>query len=111
MSLDLLSFIKIESENYRGPEPIVIIYELIIQHKKTRQNILSNLDLDPYYKCKRVIDSCAICLNKIIESEFIRKLKCNHCYHKKCIDTWLKKNIENPNCPICRSKINLKLKI
>ena len=44
--------------------------------------------------------SCPICLDEFKESEYYRNLKCNHCFHKKCIDRWLKK--EN-NCPMCRA--------
>lgn len=39
-------------------------------------------------------------------------LKCNHIFHKSCIDEWMKKN---STCPYCRSflldKINVKIKI
>lgn len=117
--MDLLSYVRIESENYRGKDPIMVIYvwsSTIEQEKpkKIRQNILSILDLEPYYKGSRNTSSggvnpdCAICINKIESNEYIRKLKCNHLFHKKCVDNWLKKNIENANCPMCRSKVNLK---
>lgn len=113
--MDLLSYVRIESENYRGKDPIVVIYvwghsinnEEQIKPKKIRQNILSKLDLEPFYKSKEQIsDPCAICLNKIEDKEYIRKLKCNHLFHKKCVDNWLKKNIENPSCPYCRGIVN-----
>lgn len=41
---------------------------------------------------------CAICLEEINDSKCI-VLKCNHIYHKKCINAWLKKN---ETCPMCR---------
>lgn len=110
--MDLLSYIRIESENYRGKDPIVVIYVWnrninFNEHKKIRQNILSKLDIEPYYKSKKEIeDACPICLNKIECNEYIRKLKCNHLFHKKCVDNWLKKNIENPSCPNCRGIVN-----
>jgi E3 ubiquitin-protein ligase RHA2 len=115
--MDLLSYVRIESENYRGKDPIVVIYvwgTTIEQEKpkKIRHNILSILDLEPFYKCGVMspndVKDCAICINKIESNEYIRKLKCNHLFHKKCVDNWLKKNIENASCPMCRSKVNLK---
>ena len=42
---------------------------------------------------------CTICLEEFIENEKIYGLKCNHYYHKKCIDDWLKKR---QTCPLCR---------
>jgi hypothetical protein len=116
--MDLLSYVRIESENYRGKDPIVVIYVWSTtvdnqeKPKKIRHNILSKLDIEPYYKggmsLGGVTPDCAICINKIESNEYIRKLKCNHLFHKKCVDNWLKKNIENPSCPMCRSKVHLK---
>ena len=51
---------------------------------------------------------CAICLGTV-ESRNIKTLKCNHCFHKECIDTWLKNHI---TCPYCRAIVKLiKVKI
>ena len=47
--------------------------------------------------------SCLICMEDYKENEYKRILpKCNHIYHKKCIDKWLKKNA---TCPVCRTKL------
>jgi hypothetical protein len=44
---------------------------------------------------------CHICMDNYKEKEFKRVIPaCNHCFHKKCIDKWLKKK---GNCPICRT--------
>jgi len=45
--------------------------------------------------------TCTICLEKINEIK-IRKLDCNHNFHIKCLDEWLK---INNSCPICRDSI------
>jgi hypothetical protein len=49
-------------------------------------------------------NDCDICKINYKKDDHIRKLKCNHYYHKNCIDEWLKRGtINNPNtCPICR---------
>lgn len=52
---------------------------------------------------------CAICYEKIQENVYIRKLICNHEFHKKCIDKWLftqfKQHKNEFTCPICRQSI------
>ena len=45
-------------------------------------------------------ESCFICFEKYQEKELKRKLPhCNHFFHKKCIDKWLK---NKSTCPHCR---------
>ena len=46
---------------------------------------------------------CPICIDMFKEREFCRKLPCSHCFHKKCIDRWFKK--EHVDCPMCRTKV------
>jgi hypothetical protein len=81
-----------------------------IQQKKICDNCLKRIDkncVDVYFcKCRhKIIESdknkeleCSICLEDI-ELEDIKKLKCGHIYHTKCISEWKK---ENNTCPICR---------
>jgi hypothetical protein len=58
-------------------------------------------------KCKKVKESteteCPICLDEIKMGEFQKTLDCKHCFHKKCIDRWFKK--DNDFCPMCRLKV------
>lgn len=44
--------------------------------------------------------TCSICLDNFQEGLYKRKLKCNHEFHKKCIDNW---TYSNQWCPYCRS--------
>jgi len=44
-------------------------------------------------------NNCTICLEEFNNDEEIIKLKCNHLFHSKCIDDWIKKN---QSCPLCR---------
>ena len=43
---------------------------------------------------------CSVCKCKYKKNEGIRKLPCNHTFHKRCIDRWLKNG--GVSCPICR---------
>ena len=60
---------------------------------------------------KRIKDSnvlllesqCPICLDLFKKNECYRVLHCNHIFHKKCIDRWIKK--DKNECPMCRTNI------
>jgi hypothetical protein len=41
---------------------------------------------------------CAICMGEYQIDEVLRKLPCNHAYHKECIDHWLQNN--STKCPL-----------
>ncbi|KAG2285517.1 hypothetical protein Bca4012_034004 [Brassica carinata] len=44
---------------------------------------------------------CSICLGDYKGNHLLRQLPdCNHLFHLKCIDTWLRLN---PTCPVCRT--------
>lgn len=51
------------------------------------------------------IDNCSICLDEInINNDLdLKKLPCNHIYHKNCINQWI---TNNPNCPLCKEEFN-----
>ncbi|KAL7230799.1 hypothetical protein ACSBR2_009145 [Camellia fascicularis] len=46
---------------------------------------------------------CAVCLSMVEEGEEIRNLKCNHMFHKVCLDTWLQQDWAT--CPLCRTVV------
>jgi hypothetical protein len=52
---------------------------------------------------KYTSETCSICLENFKEDDSVYKLKCDHVYHKTCLDTWFK--IKN-NCPMCKKNIN-----
>lgn len=57
------------------------------------------------------LDVCVICIEKYKDGDKILSLNCNHSYHKECISSWIKKQIENnikPKCPTCRTPIDYK---
>jgi hypothetical protein len=46
---------------------------------------------------------CPICLELYCKkTDIVRKLRCNHVFHSKCIDTWMSKNKDSLSCPYCR---------
>jgi hypothetical protein len=48
-------------------------------------------------------ECCNICCEDYITGQYKRILpSCNHIFHKKCVDKWLK---TKSNCPICRSEL------
>eukprot|EP00826_Nyctotherus_ovalis_P034482 TRINITY_DN2880_c0_g2_i1.p1 TRINITY_DN2880_c0_g2~~TRINITY_DN2880_c0_g2_i1.p1 ORF type:complete len:142 (+),score=7.45 TRINITY_DN2880_c0_g2_i1:639-1064(+) len=49
---------------------------------------------------------CAVCLVEFKSGCRIRKLGCEHVFHKNCIDPWLEQKIMCvPKCPICNSAL------
>ena len=74
--------------------------------KKINKNFFS--ELGKFKKIKKndtIITqklNCSICLQKYIPGEYKRTLpNCEHVFHKKCIDKWLKKT-DCKHCPLCR---------
>ncbi|KAL8476098.1 hypothetical protein ACS0TY_028678 [Phlomoides rotata] len=46
---------------------------------------------------------CRVCLSVYEEGDEIRKLKCEHTFHKGCLDTWLQQDAAT--CPLCRQAV------
>ncbi|KAK8623096.1 hypothetical protein V6N13_117989 [Hibiscus sabdariffa] len=61
------------------------------------------------YNCKHEsgdedeVVECAICLCKIDEDDEIRELRCDHLFHRVCLDRWV--GYRRSTCPICRSSL------
>ena len=49
---------------------------------------------------------CAICLVDLEDGDMTRVLKCQHTYHKDCLDSWLERRV---SCPLCIRKIDVSL--
>ncbi|XP_058079873.1 E3 ubiquitin-protein ligase RHA2A-like [Magnolia sinica] len=52
-------------------------------------------------------EECVVCLNKIEEGEEIRELRCEHLFHRACLDQWI--GYRHGTCPICRGSLPLKI--
>eukprot|EP00747_Dinoflagellata_sp_TGD_P164967 gnl/TRDRNA2_/TRDRNA2_185653_c0_seq1.p1 gnl/TRDRNA2_/TRDRNA2_185653_c0~~gnl/TRDRNA2_/TRDRNA2_185653_c0_seq1.p1 ORF type:complete len:322 (+),score=43.57 gnl/TRDRNA2_/TRDRNA2_185653_c0_seq1:43-966(+) len=48
--------------------------------------------------------SCAVCLDQFAEGDCLRQLPCNHHFHRRCIDRWLKRS---QCCPLCMGCIDV----
>ena len=53
-------------------------------------------------KKKKKTKECCICLLKIKATSTEKKLSCGHCFHTKCLKTWVE---YNSSCPLCRVAI------
>lgn len=47
-----------------------------------------------------IVEDCSICLCECTTSDKLIKLKCNHIYHRDCINKWLTQN--STKCCVCR---------
>ena len=50
------------------------------------------------------LEECCICLEDIQVKKNQIKTKCEHTFHKKCIQKWITKKT---NCPMCRENIDV----
>lgn len=69
------------------------------------QSIINSITVCKYRKGEGLIEGteCSVCLNEFLEDETLRLLpKCNHAFHIRCIDTWLRSHV---NCPLCRAAV------
>lgn len=48
-----------------------------------------------------VYDECSICLEYLLDN--IKYLKCDHIFHKHCLDTWIRSS-NSYICPLCQKK-------
>jgi len=69
--------------------------------KTLHKTVNKETEIEVFYEIKK--GYCTICCEDINYSQIIRKFKCGHTFHYKCIDEWLENNTK---CPICRYDIN-----
>ncbi|KAK4430151.1 putative E3 ubiquitin-protein ligase XERICO [Sesamum alatum] len=50
-------------------------------------------------------EECAVCLCKIDEGDEVRELRCDHLFHRACLDRWL--GYGRMTCPLCRNNLRL----
>jgi len=73
----------------------------------TFKNILSKLGFFPGQAENDEDDKdiqCPICCDEYKDEDILRKMPCDHFFHKECIDIWMEKRSE---CPICQQDIRI----
>jgi hypothetical protein len=79
--------IKNLQETLEKQQAIILDYE---NHKKAREEYILSL-------------CCSICLDNVNSFDDILSVtRCNHIFHKTCLNKWSK---NNNNCPNCRVKL------
>lgn len=69
---------------------------------KTQVNKLPIVSFSKYQYKKE--DKCVICQYEFKNNERIRKLPCEHLFHKECVDEWL---LKDKACPCCKKEVRV----
>lgn len=56
-------------------------------------------------KKEHTVHTCAICMEDIKVRTRICMTKCGHCFHSRCLRTWLVSKCQTPQCPCCRASL------
>ncbi|XP_076900618.1 uncharacterized protein LOC143554828 [Bidens hawaiensis] len=67
------------------------LYARVFDHQNKRYELDDDDEL---------VDYCAVCLSTIGEDEEIRVLRCDHLFHKGCLDRCVEHR--HTRCPLCR---------
>ncbi|KAF5762153.1 putative transcription factor C2H2 family [Helianthus annuus] len=70
-----------------------------VQQLQAAENKLSVTQLHKNTSSMEVVE-CAVCLSKIEEDDEIRVLRCDHLFHKDCLDRCVE--YKHTTCPLCR---------
>ena len=94
----------IQKLDYKNIKPIQISNHtqknIISKPNKIMQKTIKKLDYDYKKISGEKLLKCSIC--RQIDNGIITKTKCNHIFHKDCLNIW--KNISN-TCPMCRNTL------
>lgn len=73
-----------------------------LENNNSQQNILKNIFREIIILDLQVPCQCAICIENLERDDRVKILTCGHYYHPNCIDGWLKRH---NNCPNCRQNV------
>jgi len=101
------TFLEIKTPLKKAHAPELEFDISTIRQKVETDNEYINNYLPPKITCHQaqaIGKLCPICLDLYCKkTELVRKLRCNHTFHVKCIDSWMGKNKDNLPCPYCRT--------
>lgn len=83
---------------------IIVILVLSFESGITKDLIQDEISKLPLQKYSEDLEftECPICLDVFQTNEEVRVLSCKHCFHRNCIDSWLRSMLK---CPICRNSV------
>jgi hypothetical protein len=70
--------------------------------KESRLATALSTSFNLFSKKKITNEECCICIDNFTMFSFVATTRCNHNYHKSCINWWLKKH---SNCPACMTSL------
>jgi hypothetical protein len=76
--------------------------KLVLEPNKEAQEI-SEIDREISQSSSSHELGCSICTDPFRPDDLIRVLRCNHYYHKDCVDIWFRRSSA---CPYCNTNIN-----
>jgi hypothetical protein len=82
-------------------------YENNTINNNINYSIIDINDLLLKYNNSENSESCSICIEEFKndnDNKLILKLKCEHLFHKECLNPWLN---TNKSCPLCRIKLDI----
>jgi E3 ubiquitin-protein ligase RHA2 len=80
-------------------------YKLHDSHFPTVEEMYNTCNYESTLNSEEDVE-CVVCLSKIEDEDEIRVLRCNHMYHKHCLDKWI--SFKNHTCPLCRESLRPK---
>ncbi|KAG2706793.1 hypothetical protein I3760_05G118700 [Carya illinoinensis] len=90
--------------NYNAQQLEVPWPEIGDRHHRQELNIEQYEHQPGRGDCTQV--QCAVCLCTMEDGDEIRVLRCQHIFHRVCLDRWVgHMNHINPTCPICRDSL------
>ncbi|XP_038707295.1 RING-H2 finger protein ATL16-like [Tripterygium wilfordii] len=91
---DTINPVPPQQRSFSEPRKTMISSGVVFQYKKSHHEEEQEESRN---------NDCVICLDKFEEGELCRVLdRCNHVYHRFCIDKWL---FKDTHCPLCRSSV------
>lgn len=86
--------------NYRSKPPPSSLYQNLRISRyglRSRRRVDSSCDMDI------AAEYCVVCLTEMRDGDEVRELRCNHMFHRACLDLWVEHG--KATCPLCRSAL------